>query len=55
VKKAKQTKKTKKRYEKPTLTSEPIFETLALACGGSFAKEPPEVGGSCTKVPQQYT
>jgi hypothetical protein len=43
VKKAKLPKKTKKLYEKPILTSEPVFETLALACTKSKAKvNPPD-------------
>ncbi len=45
MKKAKLPKKTKKLYEKPILTSEPIFETLALACGHVKAKV--TVGAGC--------
>ncbi len=46
MKKAKLPKKTKKLYEKPILTSEPIFETLAIACTKSQAKQNPGTG--CT-------
>ncbi len=45
MKKAKLPKKTKKLYEKPILTSEPIFETLALACTHRLAKV--TVGAGC--------
>ena len=47
MKKAKLPKKTKKLYEKPILTSEPIFETLALACTHGLAKV--TVGAGCHK------
>jgi hypothetical protein len=53
MKKAKLPKKTKKLYEKPILTSEPIFETLALACTHKFAKE--NAGAGCTNVPKQLS
>jgi hypothetical protein len=53
VKKAKLTKKTKKLYEKPILTSEPIFETLALACTKAKAKE--NAGAGCTVISQQLS
>jgi len=53
VKKAKLPKKTKKLYEKPILTSEAIFETLALACTHQLAKE--NIGAGCTKAQQQLS
>lgn len=53
MKKAKLPKKTKKLYEKPILTSEPIFETLALACTHKSAKE--NAGAGCAIVPKQLS
>lgn len=38
----------KKPYAKPTCTSEPIFETLALACG-----KRPGQGGVCNAAPRR--
>jgi hypothetical protein len=37
----------KRPYVKPRVTSEPIFETLALACG-----KMPGQGGSCNAAPK---
>jgi hypothetical protein len=37
----------KKPYTKPTCTSEPIYETLALACGKTTGQ-----GGSCNAAPR---
>ncbi len=51
--KAKLPKKTKKLYEKPILTSEPVFETLALACTHKSAKV--NAGAGCDVVPKQLT
>jgi len=39
--------KKRKPYTKPTVTSEPIFETLALACG-----KMPGQGGVCNAAPK---
>lgn len=36
----------KKPYEKPSVTSEPIYETVALACG-----KLPGQGGMCNAAP----
>jgi len=38
----------KKPYAKPSVTSEPIFETLALACG-----KLPGQGGVCNAAPRR--
>jgi hypothetical protein len=38
----------KKPYVKPAVQSEPIYETLALACGKT-----PGSGGSCVGAPQR--
>ena len=38
----------KKPYSKPSVTSEPIYETLALACG-----KLPGAGGSCNAAPRR--
>ena len=38
----------KKPYVKPAVQSEPIYETLALACGKT-----PGGGGSCTGAPHR--
>lgn len=38
----------KKPYAKPSVTSEPIYETLALACG-----KLPGQGGSCNAAPRR--
>ena len=38
----------KKPYSKPTVVSEPIYETLALACG-----KHPGQGGVCTGAPRR--
>jgi hypothetical protein len=38
----------KKIYEKPSVTSEPIYETLALACG-----KLPGQAGSCSAAPRR--
>lgn len=38
----------KKIYEKPSVTSEPIYETLALACG-----KLPGQGASCIGAPRR--
>jgi hypothetical protein len=38
----------KKPYSKPTVTSEPIYETLALACG-----KLPGQGGVCNAAPRR--
>jgi hypothetical protein len=38
----------KKLYKKPTVTSEPIYETLALACG-----KLPGQGGVCNAAPRR--
>jgi hypothetical protein len=38
----------KKPYAKPSVTSEPIYETLALACG-----KIPGQGGSCNAAPRR--
>lgn len=40
--------RTKKQYTKPACTSEPIFETLALACG-----KRPGQGGLCNAAPRR--
>jgi hypothetical protein len=40
--------KTRKPYTKPTLNSEPIFETLALACGKRAGQ-----GGLCNSAPRR--
>jgi len=39
---------TKKPYAKPSVTSEPIYETLALACG-----KLPGQGGVCNAAPRR--
>jgi hypothetical protein len=39
---------TRKPYAKPNVTSEPIYETLALACGKLAGQ-----GGSCNAVPRR--
>jgi hypothetical protein len=39
---------TRKPYTKPNVTSEAIYETLALACG-----KLPGQGGSCNAVPRR--
>ena len=38
----------KKSYTKPSITSEPIYETLALACG-----KLPGQGGVCNAAPRR--
>lgn len=38
----------RKPYQKPSLTSEPIYETLALACG-----KLPGQGASCNGAPRR--
>jgi hypothetical protein len=38
----------KKPYSKPSVTSEPIYETLALACG-----KLPGQGGVCNAAPRR--
>jgi len=38
----------KKPYAKPSVVSEPIYETLALACG-----KLPGQGGSCNAAPRK--
>jgi hypothetical protein len=38
----------KKRYAKPSVVSEPIYETLALACG-----KLPGQGGICNAAPRR--
>lgn len=38
----------KKAYQKPSLVSEPIYETLALACG-----KLPGQGGVCNAAPRR--
>lgn len=38
----------KKPYEKPAVTSEPIYETLALACGKLSGQ-----GGACNAAPRR--
>jgi hypothetical protein len=38
----------KKAYSKPSVTSEPIYETLALACG-----KLPGQGGVCNAAPRR--
>ena len=53
MKKANLPKKTKKLYEKPILASEPIFETLALACTHQLAKE--NAGAGCNKPAKQLS
>ena len=50
MKMAKLPKKTKKLYEKPILTSEPIFETLALACIGHGLNKATEADCHKTKL-----
>jgi hypothetical protein len=46
--KAPETGTKKKPYVKPAVQSEPIYETLALACGKT-----PGAGGSCVGAPHR--
>ena len=41
-------KRSKKPYQKPSVTSEPVYETLALACG-----KLPGQGGVCNAAPRR--